>query len=107
MPYKNADKRKEYLREWQQKVRQELYTYKESKPCVDCGNFYSHYVMQFDHTGTDKKFTISSHSASYGGKRIFEEIEKCDLVCANCHAIRTYNRRFSGRVGQGAGVKLP
>lgn len=29
----------------------------------------------------------------YSIKRISEEIKKCEIVCANCHAIRTHERR--------------
>jgi hypothetical protein len=38
------------------------------EPCADCGRSFPPYVMQFDHV-------------------------RCDLVCANCHAIRTHNLR--------------
>lgn len=52
--------------------------------------------MQFDHKpGTDKRFEIA-FAARLGKneKQILEEIAKCDLVCANCHAERTYTRGF-------------
>ncbi len=60
---------------------------------MDCGVQYPHYVMDFDHRDKKKKLAginkmINFHS--YSKKKIFEEIKKCDLVCANCHRIRTY-----------------
>lgn len=65
---------------------------KESNPCTDCGEYYPFYVMHFDHLpGTLKRSNISSMQ-SWSKKSLAEEIEKCELVCANCHASRTYNR---------------
>jgi hypothetical protein len=45
------------------------------------------YVMDFDHVNGGKKFGISGHR--HGFKGLIEEIKKCDVVCANCHRIRT------------------
>jgi hypothetical protein len=28
-------------------------------------------------------------------RRVLEEIAKCELVCANCHAVRSFERRRS------------
>lgn len=61
-------------------------------PCTDCQIHYPYYVMQFDHVRGKKRFNIA-HAKSYSDKVILEEIAKCDLVCANCHAKRTYLRR--------------
>lgn len=61
-------------------------------PCVDCGKSYPHYCMDFDHL-RDKKFNISlARRGNWARKTILEEIEKCELVCAICHRIRTYQR---------------
>jgi hypothetical protein len=49
--------------------------------------------MQWDHLpGVPKLGDISNglHGRSRG--EILEEIAKCELVCANCHAIRTFQR---------------
>ena len=62
----------------------------KNKPCQDCGRTYPHYVMDFDHL-ENKEFTLSN--ARQGGmskQRILKEIKKCELVCANCHRIRTH-----------------
>ncbi len=69
---------------------------KESSPCVDCGVRYPYFVMQFDHRGTDKLFDIArAVGDSVPFQRILDEIAKCDLVCANCHAFRTHGRAAS------------
>ena len=64
---------------------------KESTPCLDCGNYYPYYVMDFDHRPGEKKFASVSTMVSlrYSMEVILNEIKKCDLVCANCHRIRT------------------
>lgn len=67
----------------------------KSVPCADCGNTYPPYVMQFDHVRGAKLFNLAD--AVNRGRSlasIQEEIDKCEVVCANCHATRTYNRRM-------------
>lgn len=65
--------------------------YKEQHPCDDCGVFYPHYVMQFDHL-SGKTANVSDLAKRTTLPRVIREIEKCELVCANCHAERTYQR---------------
>lgn len=60
------------------------------KPCTDCKNNFPYYVMDFDHVRGEKSFNISIAAGKYSLARIKEEIEKCDVVCANCHRERTF-----------------
>ena len=63
----------------------------KQRPCFDCGKEYPYYVMDFDHR-QDKKFNISER-LNYGARtQILKEIEKCDVVCSNCHRERTHRR---------------
>lgn len=65
----------------------------KENPCTDCGGSFPHYVMEFDHRDpSQKEFTIGGN-ISKSWKAILGEISKCDLVCANCHRIRTFSRR--------------
>jgi hypothetical protein len=67
----------------------------KNHPCVDCGKKYPSCVMDFDHRdGSHKHGNVGSlvSQAYFTKDRLFEEIQKCDLVCANCHRIRTFNR---------------
>lgn len=65
----------------------------KDNPCTDCGNRFPPCVMDFDHLDPkQKKFGIASGS-TYTVERLKEEIAKCELVCANCHRIRTHKRR--------------
>ena len=51
--------------------------------------------MHFDHRpGEIKEFEIGFAVRGYSRRRILAEIAKCDLVCANCHAVRIYRRRI-------------
>lgn len=62
-------------------------------PCTDCGERYPFYVMQFDHLDASTKVKDISQLVSYGNlKALLEEMDKCEVVCANCHAIRTFKR---------------
>ena len=65
---------------------------KTDKPCADCGRVFPPEAMEWDHRpGTVKLFEVSM-MAGRTPKLILEEIAKCDLVCANDHAIRTRAR---------------
>lgn len=64
----------------------------KDKPCTDCGVSYPYYVMQFDHLDpAEKLFNIGHIGPTTGRKRLLAEIAKCDVVCANCHCVRTHN----------------
>lgn len=78
------------------KARSELLTEYVRKmkeaPCKDCGVSYPHYVMDFDHL-VDKTHNVSNMVRSgYSLARVKTEIEKCELVCSNCHRERTWLR---------------
>ncbi len=62
--------------------------------------------MQFDHLPErpKKRFNISSiTNKGYSLKTVKAEIEKCEVVCANCHSNRTYIRRIKSE----ARVRIP
>lgn len=77
--------------------RQKIIKAAKARPCMDCGMSYPYYVMDLDHR--DNKFKAVSAMHSYSISRLLVEIEKCDVVCANCHRERTYSRQF-GPVAQ-------
>ena len=61
-------------------------------PCEDCGGTYLPHQMDFDHRDPGaKSFNLTASRAMLAPRqRLLEEVAKCDIVCANCHAIRTY-----------------
>lgn len=67
---------------------------KRGKPCLDCGAVHEPFVMDFDHRDPSTKIgTISRMMESSTKEAILAEVEKCDLVCSNCHRYRTFGRR--------------
>lgn len=74
------------------KNKQFVRRYKVLKGCMDC-DYKGHFAaLQLDHRpGTDKKERISAF-LSRGRELLKTEMRKCDVVCSNCHAIRTFDR---------------
>ena len=66
---------------------------KVSRGCADCGYSAHAQALQFDHLG-DKFMNVSDMIRSdYGWETIKEEMSKCVIRCANCHAVVTATRR--------------
>ncbi len=63
--------------------------------CVDCGET-DPVVLEFDHL-RDKSFAIGPELSRRSWQSILDEMEKCEVVCANCHRRRTAQRRGSLR----------
>lgn len=61
-------------------------------PCTDCNVKYPPYVMQYDHIADNKVMKVSRLLGRASWDTVLAEIAKCELVCANCHAVRTYVR---------------
>lgn len=63
-------------------------------PCTDCGLRFHPFVMDFDHIGDDKHKNVSTMVQNGSSlQAIQKEIDKCELVCSNCHRMRTWNRK--------------
>jgi hypothetical protein len=63
-------------------------------PCTDCGDRHPYYCMDFDHLpGCEKKQNLTVLAwTPVSLDRLREEIAKCEVVCANCHRKRTFER---------------
>lgn len=76
------------------KERNEYLAKIKSQPCSDCNKQYHPICMDFDHR--DRKTKLNSVSkmgwSNNSLQKIKLEIDKCDLVCANCHRLRTYKQ---------------
>ena len=69
----------------------------KDRPCMDCGERYPSPVMEFDHVRGEKRFNIADAGSSGRSEAgVLREIRKCDVVCANCHRMRTVGRGIGG-----------
>jgi len=76
-----------------------------SKPCADCGSTFAQCSMDFDHRDPAQKVRGVTRMICGSTAKLLAEVAKCDVVCANCHRLRTFNRRLTqgARMGpQGA-----
>ena len=66
----------------------------KNKPCADCGMKYPFYVMDFDHSNVHDKIREVAYMAArnWSLDKIKDEVQKCEVVCANCHRIRTFGK---------------
>ena len=61
---------------------------------MDCKISYPYYMMDFDHVRGTKQANVAELINTLSKKRIDEEIAKCEVVCSNCHRIRTHIRKM-------------
>src|SRR3989344_3046891 len=96
---KNKKKHLKYIQKLKNLVRAYIENYKKQRKCADCGFLGKHYpqVLDFDHL-SHKVFAIGSWRKNVlSVARVEKEIKKCELVCANCHRIRTVKRLFKSK----------
>lgn len=79
-------------RRYRKEGRDWLRDYKMKHGCVDCGYRQHHAALQLDHEGP-KAVAIADARTSV--RRLQAEIEagQCKVRCANCHSIRTWERK--------------
>lgn len=65
---------------------------RKSVPCIDCCQTFPWYAMDFDHVTGVKEFGIGGTGRALPLRRVLQEMGKCEVVCAVCHRIRTYQR---------------
>lgn len=82
------------------KLKQWVDDLKKDKACMDCSKFFMSCAMDWDHVAGIKLFNVSSLRQKISIKNkevILKEIEKCELVCSNCHRIRTRQRLITNK----------
>lgn len=78
------------------KIKEIIDKYKSENPCLDCKKYFPSIAMDFDHRDPKTKHNDVSKMLNLGNfDKIIKEIQKCDLVCACCHRIRTENKRIA------------
>ena len=71
------------------RVKRWIAEYKLARGCADCGYAGHHAALDFDHITGEKELNVCFAKSIAQAQR---EALKCDVVCANCHRIRTYER---------------
>lgn len=93
--YKSKDLQKEEKKQYNKNRREEkrlfLLNYKTGKFCSDCQRSFPSECLDFDHVRSPKIVPVSKMvgMSTYSIKDMLDEIDKCELVCANCHRTRT------------------
>lgn len=91
---RNMERNRQWWRERRTAIRKLIDEKKTNTPCADCGIQYPFPAMEFDHVRGTKLFNLASATAKARTlQAVEEEMAKCEIVCANCHAVRTYNSK--------------
>ena len=92
--------RKAAIYQYVQNMKSQLY-------CVDCGQQHLA-TLQFHHLNPENKVFNISDAARRGTSldRIKKELQKCIVLCANCHLIRHYNMRKKNQISPGIAGEL-
>lgn len=85
----NSPSKRAYGRERQRQIRERINAYKLARGCAVCGYNVHPAALQFDHIRGEKLFLISQDPKT-AWSRILAEMDKCQVLCVNCHFIKTY-----------------
>lgn len=109
MPHKDPEAARAWRRGWWQRsptmrekqnarsrdmkagINRMLRQHKVAVGCADCGFKDHHAALEFHHTSDDKNINIS-FAKSIG--QATREMEKCEVLCSNCHRIRHWEERY-------------
>ena len=87
-------KRKFFVDKRRKDLKQQALEYK-GKKCKLCGYSKCEEALAFHHLDAKKKdFAISGDGFTRSWKRIQQELDKCILICANCHAELHHRQRL-------------
>jgi len=93
MAFSTKEKQNAYARRWHARYRV-WYDKLKDKPCKDCHRRFPSECMDWDHVRGQKKGRVSA-MVNLSRARLLREIKKCDLICANCHRMRTKKRKYA------------
>lgn len=101
----NRPKWNAYSRQYNINKKTELVLYKGNK-CLDCKHKFPIVCYDFDHREpAEKSFAVCSR-LGLPIEELKREADKCDLVCSNCHRIRTSgNLKISKKISDGFKLK--
>ena len=91
------NKNKEYVREKQKeskrKRKEEAILYLGGV-CIDCGGEFHPSIFEFHHRNPSEKDSDPSKTLMLKWEKIKAELDKCDLLCANCHRLRHHKENY-------------
>ena len=95
MAYRDKEKQRSYQRKAAKKRywanKEACDQIKLEAGCCECGYDANPYALDFDHINPEEKeFNISKKLQQYSWKKLKVEIDKCRVMCANCHRIHSY-----------------
>lgn len=80
---------------YKRKVSDWFKEFKKELSCKGCGDD-RHWVLDFHHKDPNEKENMVSTLVNKGSKiKLLEEIEKCDILCANCHRDFHYKEKYA------------
>jgi 5-methylcytosine-specific restriction endonuclease McrA len=62
--------------------------------CTDCGNKFHPSVYEFHHINPEDKDRDPSKMLSLSWERLSAELDKCKLLCANCHRLEHHRKNY-------------
>ncbi len=86
-----------WAKAWRNQIKLEM-VLQAGGQCLDCGfdDLTKLVVFDFDHRDGRDRDILNRTMVSLTKARRAEELLKCDLVCANCHRVRTRDRLSEG-----------
>lgn len=79
----------------------ELIATAKNRPCTDCGGTFPLVCMDFDHRDPSTKLFTIAAGLQRSHASLLAEIAKCDVVCSNCHRVRTAVQNAAGLIRSG------
>ena len=89
----NSPAKRARTRDYQSFRREWLNTIKVDIGCAICGYNKHPAALDFDHRDPSTKSFNISQDPKRSLQSILDEIAKCDVLCANCHRIQTYDKQ--------------
>ena len=87
---------KSYQKQRREEITKLLNSIKIERGCADCGYNEHPAALDFDHLPGSEKLISIGQQKNRARSEVLTEVEKCEVVCANCHRIRTAKRGRKG-----------
>ena len=86
-----------HMKKKYQDNKNQINSLKSTLSCVKCGYNKCVTALEFHHTDpSQKEETIARLSVHSNNGKVFEEIKKCVILCANCHREFHYEEKQNG-----------